>query len=62
MRLQLDTHIWLWLVAEPARLSPRVARALDNPEAQLWLSPISVWELLMLRQKGRVQLSEDPAA
>src|SRR5947209_20070045 len=62
MRLLLDTHIWLWLVAEPTRLSPRVARALDNPEAQLWLSPISVWELLLLTQKGRVQLNEDPAA
>jgi PIN domain nuclease of toxin-antitoxin system len=62
MKLLLDTHIWLWMVLEPKRLSQRVARALDNPESQLWLSPISVWELLVLTQKGRVQLNEEPVA
>lgn len=59
MKLLLDTHIWIWSVLEPTRLSRRVARVIDNPENQLWLSPISVWELLMLTQKGRVQLNED---
>ena len=62
MKLLLDTHIWLWMVADPSRLSRRVARALDDPESQLWLSPISIWELLMLTQKRRVQLNEDPVA
>jgi PIN domain nuclease of toxin-antitoxin system len=62
MKLLLDTHIWIWMVLDPARLSRRVARALDDAENQLWLSPISVWELLMLTQKGRVQLNEDAVA
>jgi PIN domain nuclease of toxin-antitoxin system len=31
-------------------------------ENQLWLSPISVWELLMLTQKGRVQLNDEAVA
>jgi PIN domain nuclease of toxin-antitoxin system len=59
MKLLLDTHIWIWMVLEPTRLSRRVARALDDVENQLWLSPISIWELLMLTRKGRVQLDED---
>jgi PIN domain nuclease of toxin-antitoxin system len=59
MKLLLDTHIWIWSVLEPTRLAKRIARAIDNAENQLWLSPISVWELLMLTQKGRVQLNED---
>jgi PIN domain nuclease of toxin-antitoxin system len=59
MKLLLDTHIWIWMVLEPTRLSRRVARALDDVENQLWLSPISVWELLMLTRKGRVQLDDD---
>jgi PIN domain nuclease of toxin-antitoxin system len=59
MKLLLDTHIWLWMVLEPKRLSRRVARALDDAANQLWLSPISVWELLMLTQKGRVELNEE---
>jgi PIN domain nuclease of toxin-antitoxin system len=59
MRLLLDTHIWIWSALEPTRLSRRAARALDDPGNQLWLSPISIWELIMLTQKGRVQLDED---
>jgi PIN domain nuclease of toxin-antitoxin system len=62
MKLLLDTHIWLWMVLEPTRLSRRVARVLDEAANQLWLSPISVWELLMLTQKGRVELNEDAVA
>lgn len=60
MRLLLDTHIWIWMALEPTRLSSRVRRALDNPENELWLSPIAVWELLMLTRKKRVELNEDP--
>jgi PIN domain nuclease of toxin-antitoxin system len=59
MKLLLDTHIWLWSVLEPTRLARRIASAIDNSENQLWLSPISVWELLMLTRKGRVKLDED---
>jgi PIN domain nuclease of toxin-antitoxin system len=61
MKLLLDTHIWIWMVLDPAHLSRRVARALDDAENRLWLSPISVWELLMLTRKGRVELNEDAA-
>jgi PIN domain nuclease of toxin-antitoxin system len=59
MDLLLDTHIWIWMTLEPTRLSTRVVRALENPDNQLWLSPISAWELLMLAGKGRVRLNED---
>lgn len=59
MNLLLDTHIWIWMTLEPTRLSRRVAQVLDDPGNQLWLSPISVWELLMLTRKGKVQLNED---
>ncbi len=54
MRLLLDTHIWIWSVAEKSRLRPRVLKALENPANELWLSPISVWEFLMLVEKGRL--------
>ncbi|HVO81209.1 MAG TPA: type II toxin-antitoxin system VapC family toxin [Terriglobales bacterium] len=57
MKLLLDTHIWLWSIAEPHRLSRRVAKELDDRENQLWLSPISIWEALLLCQKGRIRTS-----
>ena len=55
MKLLLDTHIWLWTSLQPQKLSPRVTRALTNEENELWLSPISVWELNLLHGKGRVK-------
>lgn len=60
MRLLLDTHIWLWSLLEPARLEQPMAEALESPDSELWLSPVSVWETLMLAKKGRVVL--EPAA
>jgi len=56
VKLLLDTHIWLWSALDPSRLSRRVADSLENPANELWLSPISVWEALMLAERGRVAL------
>lgn len=57
MKLLLDTHIWIWSVGDKARLRPRVLRALESSANELWLSPISVWELTILVEKGRVVLN-----
>ncbi|MGQ0445479.1 MAG: type II toxin-antitoxin system VapC family toxin [Beijerinckiaceae bacterium] len=61
MKLLLDTHIWLWSLAEPGRLSKRVRAAVTTrAENELWVSPISVWELLVLAERGRVKLDDEP--
>ena len=57
LRLLLDTHIWLWSRLERARLSRRTVTALESPENELWLSPISIWEFAMLVEKGRLVLN-----
>ncbi len=59
MKLLLDTHIWLWSLQEPRRLGKRVFQELRNPENELWLSPISTWEALLLNAKGRIRLPLD---
>jgi PIN domain nuclease of toxin-antitoxin system len=59
LKFLLDTLIWLWNSLQPDRLSPRVARELDNPENELWLSPVSLWELQLLYDKGQVRLVTD---
>ena len=56
MKLLLDTHIWLWSLAEPNRLSRRVQHELRDGKNELWLSPVSTWEALLLRAKGHVRL------
>jgi PIN domain nuclease of toxin-antitoxin system len=59
MKLLLDTHIWLWSVLEPERLSRRIEEAIKNAENELWLSSISLWELIVLKQKKRILPEED---
>jgi PIN domain nuclease of toxin-antitoxin system len=59
VKLLLDTHIWLWSVAEPKRLSRRVEHELRNENNELWLSPVSTWEALLLHAKGRIRLHGD---
>lgn len=59
MKLLLDTHIWLWALGNPAKLSKRVRAELENPASELWVSSVSTWEALMLNAKKRVQLPSD---
>lgn len=58
MKLLLDTHIWLWSLLQPERLSRRVAAEIRKVDNELWLSPISVWELGVLCDKGRIKLTQ----
>ena len=60
VRLLLDTHILLWSLLEPSRLTDEVARELDRQTNELWISPISTWEIMILVEKGRVILDTDP--
>ncbi|OFW28527.1 MAG: hypothetical protein A3J28_10515 [Acidobacteria bacterium RIFCSPLOWO2_12_FULL_60_22] len=57
MKLLLDTHIWIWTRLQPDRLSSPVVKALEDPENELWLSPLSIWELSNLVDKGRIVLN-----
>ena len=61
MKLLLDTHIWLWSKLEPKRLGRKLLSELSDVNNELWLSPISVWEALVLMRKGRIQV-DDPFA
>jgi PIN domain nuclease of toxin-antitoxin system len=62
MKLLLDTHIWVWSALDRERLSRRVVNALENPANELWLSPVSLWEVLTLSEKKRLTLYPDPQA
>jgi PIN domain nuclease of toxin-antitoxin system len=60
LKLLLDTHIWLWSLLEPEKLSPPVSKELADAGNELWLSPISLWEVLILCERGRLELEPDP--
>lgn len=59
MKLLLDTHVILWSVVEPERLSAIAAQALEDPANELLYSPISVWEILALAERDRISIRSD---
>ena len=59
MRYLLDTHIWLWMLREPHKLSSLVHQALHDPGNERYLSPISIWEVTVLLEKKRIATHED---
>jgi len=62
MKLLLDTHIWLWHELEPERLEARTARVLSDPRHELWVSPVSAWELVLLVEGKRLELDREVPA
>ena len=59
-KLLLDTHILLWSLLEPERLSDNVTGELENPANEIWISPITNWEIIILAEKRRIDLNDEP--
>jgi PIN domain nuclease of toxin-antitoxin system len=53
----LDTHVVVWLVAEPAQLSANAASAIRRSRANqgIAIAAISLWELALLFSRGRLR-------
>jgi PIN domain nuclease of toxin-antitoxin system len=60
VKLLLDTHILVWARLTPDRLSEAAREALEDEDNELWYSPISVWEMLLLAEKKRIKIKGDP--
>ena len=59
MKALLDTHVLIWWLNDPDRLSPgqREVVGAAGPEAPLLVSDISLWEVAMLHGLGRIRLA-----
>jgi PIN domain nuclease of toxin-antitoxin system len=55
--LLLDTHIWLWTLSDDRRLTRGLRRAITAERARSWLSPISIWEIGVQVERGRMKLN-----
>jgi PIN domain nuclease of toxin-antitoxin system len=57
----LDTHVWVWWLAQPERLSRAARQAIqrDLTAGSVGISCFSTWELALLVQRKRLQLSID---
>lgn len=59
MKLLLDTHIWLWYSLADPKLSSNLQTLIAQNDTELWLSPISIWEVMVLAEKGKIVLKLD---
>lgn len=56
MNLLLDTHTFIWWDSQPNRLSPQVLELCRDRSNTLILSIVSIWEMQIKSQLGKLQL------
>ena len=60
MKLILDTHAFLWAIAEPARIPGKQKSMIESQANVVYVSSISVAELAIKASIGKLDLTFDP--
>lgn len=60
MKLLLDTCAFFWLAGEPAKLSREAAAAIDDPANTIYLSYVTLWEIVLKNSAGKLPLPGAP--
>ena len=55
----VDTHALLWFWGHPKRLSEAAAEVLADPRAPLRVSAVTLWEIAIKRQLGKLRVPDD---
>jgi PIN domain nuclease of toxin-antitoxin system len=56
----IDTHVWLWFISGDTLLAQHLRKRIENDCESILLSFISVWEAVVLAQKGRISVKGNP--
>jgi PIN domain nuclease of toxin-antitoxin system len=60
MRLLLDTHVFLWWIADARQLSKVARECIGDGHNTLYWSAASSWEVTIKHALGRLKLSQPP--
>ena len=60
MRLLLDTHIFLWFISGDKRLPEYMRDSIRNLDNEVYLSVVSLWEVIIKYQLGKLPLPKPP--
>ena len=60
MKLLLDTHVWLWWLTEPEKLTAEATAMMQDGSNELLLSVASSWEIAIKYGRGKLNLPESP--
>ena len=58
MMYLMDTHILLWSFFEPEKLSDRIEAVVEDPEKDICISQVSIWEISLKYGIGKLKLGE----
>ena len=61
MKLLLDTHAFMWWDSAPNQIPSATLDRLKEPENEVWVSLVSLWEIQIKTQLGKLTLSADLA-
>jgi PIN domain nuclease of toxin-antitoxin system len=57
MRLLLDTHVLLWVMADDSSLSPEVRATIGKAEV-VYASAVSIWEVSIKASLGKLKIDQ----
>lgn len=54
-RYLIDTHIFIWSMEKNRRLSDKLIQLLSDPNNEILLSVVSVWEMIIKKQRKKLK-------
>ncbi len=58
MKYLLDTHSYIWYVEDDKQLSRNALNIIDNPDNELYLSIVSIWEITIKASLHKLNLKQ----
>lgn len=60
MKIIIDTHIFIWSLAEPSRIGEARLRELESPTNSIYVSSITVAEIMIKTSINKLRFEYDP--
>jgi len=60
MKVLIDTHIFLWMLSSPGKLNDKRRYELETPANEVFLSAMSIAELMIKHAIGKIHVEFDP--
>lgn len=62
MKVIIDTHIFLWAVSDPEKLSAKQIEILERPSNIIYVSSVSITEIMIKVSIGKLEIDFEPIA
>ena len=58
MKYLLDTHVFIWFIMEPEKLTKKALKVISDDDNEILISPISFWEMAIKHQAKKLDLGK----